>query len=166
VDCPDIESSPARPDGRARAYYTKPQKDNDAMGRISPGSMIHKCLWNVPFVWRFMVAVSVAAPIRALIVDGQSSHDWRQTTPVLKRLLEETGLFTVDVATSPAKGEDMSGFLPNFAAYKVVVLNYTDYDGDTWADAAQRAIERSGPARQRPQRTRADDDRLRQGPRL
>jgi hypothetical protein len=32
------------------------------------------------------------------------------------KYLEETGLFTVDVATSPAKGENMSGFKPNFSA--------------------------------------------------
>jgi hypothetical protein len=35
------------------------------------------------------------AALKALIVTGQDrSHDWAATTPVLKRLLEETGLFT------------------------------------------------------------------------
>ena len=33
-----------------------------------------------------------AEPITALIVDGQNNHNWKETTPVLKRLLEETKL--------------------------------------------------------------------------
>jgi uncharacterized protein len=40
-------------------------------------------------------------PIKVLIVDGQNNHNWRGTTPVLKAALEETKLFTVDVATAP-----------------------------------------------------------------
>ena len=79
-----------------------------------------------------------AAPRKALIVDGQNNHAWKDTTPVLKKLLEETGLFTVDVATSPAKGGDMSGFKPQFAGYDVVVLNY---NGDSWSDATKAAFE-------------------------
>ncbi len=70
-------------------------------------------------------------PLNALIVTGQCNraHDWTKTSPVFKILLEQTGLFAVDVATSPAKGQDMSSYKPDFAAYDVVVL---DYDGDEW----------------------------------
>jgi type 1 glutamine amidotransferase len=78
-----------------------------------------------------------AALKKALIVDGQNNHQWKETTPVLKKQLEETKLFTVDIATSPAKGADMSGFKPDFAAYDVVVLNY---NGDSWAPAANEAF--------------------------
>ncbi len=45
---------------------------------------------------------------KALIVDGQNNHAWQEPTPVLKRLLEETRLFQVDVATTPPKGGDMN----------------------------------------------------------
>src|SRR5712692_8115944 len=83
--------------------------------------------------------VSAAGPRKALIIDGQNNHNWQATTPLLKKLLEETGLFTVDVATSPPKGGDMSGFSPNFAAYSVVVSNY---NGEPWAAAAQEAFEK------------------------
>jgi len=87
-----------------------------------------------------LLAMSLqAAPKKALIVDGQNNHAWKETTPVLKKLLEETGLFTVDVATTPPKGADMSGFKPDFAAYAVVVLNY---NGDAWADPAKAAFEK------------------------
>ena len=38
--------------------------------------------------------------IKVLIVDGQNNHkDWINTTPEMKKILEETGLFTVDMAT-------------------------------------------------------------------
>ena len=52
-------------------------------------------------------AALAAQPMKALIVDGQNNHNWRETTPILKQLLEETELFTVDVATSPPKKSDM-----------------------------------------------------------
>ena len=61
-------------------------------------------------------AASAAPKIKALIVDGQNNHAWQETTPVLKKLLEETGLFEVDVATTPPKGGDMSAFQPDFVA--------------------------------------------------
>jgi type 1 glutamine amidotransferase len=51
--------------------------------------------------------------------------------------LEETKLFTVDVATSPAAKQDLSGFKPDFAAYNVVVLNY---QGDEWPAATKTAF--------------------------
>ena len=35
---------------------------------------------------------------------------------LLRRALESSGRFTVDVATSPAAGKDMSGFRPNVSA--------------------------------------------------
>ena len=63
--------------------------------------------------------------LKALIVDGQNNHDWKGTTPVLERLLEETGMFEVDVATSPAKGQPMDTFRPIFPKYDVIVANYT-----------------------------------------
>lgn len=78
-----------------------------------------------------------AAPMKALIVDGQNNHAWQATTPVIKQILESTGLFTVDVATSPAKGGDMGGFKPNFHAYKVIVSNY---NGEPWSTETQAAF--------------------------
>ncbi len=78
-----------------------------------------------------------AAPMKVLIIDGQNNHDWKGTTPVLKKILEETGLFDVDVATTPPHGADMSGFKPNFSAYKVIVSNY---NGDSWPRETQEAF--------------------------
>ncbi len=84
-----------------------------------------------------------APPLRALIIDGQNNHDWRRTTPVLKKILEDTGRFQVDVITTPAKGGDFSGFQPEFARYQVVISNYNDYpDGSKWPVPVQAAFER------------------------
>ena len=97
--------------------------------------------------WLVLLGVAVAQPYKALIVTGQNRHDWKGTTPVLKKLVEQTGLFTVDVALSPpkipvAKGEkpklaDMSGFHPDFAKYQVVISNY---EGDPWSEATKKAL--------------------------
>ena len=85
-----------------------------------------------------IAAAACAAPIKVLIVDGQNNHAWQQTTPVLKKILEDSGRFAVDVATTPPKGADMSPFHPNFSAYAVVLSNY---NGDAWPDEVNRAFE-------------------------
>jgi type 1 glutamine amidotransferase len=87
-----------------------------------------------------LAAAGVAAPpIKVLIVDGQNNHAWQQTTPALKKLLEETGLFLVDVATTPPKGADMSAFNPEFAKYKAVISNY---NGEPWPAGTFAAFEK------------------------
>lgn len=100
------------------------------------------------------------AKIKVLIIDGQNNHNWQQTTPVMKKILEDSGRFSVDVATSPprvniAKPKEpmpeqekaykeqvaksqvdykaaMERFRPKLADYQVVVSNY---NGDSWGEA-------------------------------
>lgn len=53
----------------------------------------------------FVSAAFGATPsdrIKVLIVDGQNNHQWATTTPLLRKILMDTGRFTVDVSTSPA----------------------------------------------------------------
>ena len=80
-------------------------------------------------------SVSFAAdPIRVMLLDGESGgpyHKWKLTTPVLRKQLEETGLFHVDVVTAPPAGADFSAFKPDFGKYAVVVWNY-DAPDDRW----------------------------------
>lgn len=75
--------------------------------------------------------------LKALIVDGQNNHDWKATTPLLKQHLADSGLFAVEVATSPPAGKDLSDFQPPFAAYNVVVSNY---NGEPWSKATQAVL--------------------------
>lgn len=85
----------------------------------------------------FPAGMQAAEPkLRALIVDGQNNHNWRATTPILKSILEETGLFQVDVATAPSK--DTTGFRPKFSDYAVVVSNY---NGAEWPAETKQDFE-------------------------
>ena len=84
----------------------------------------------------FMAGRLRAESIKVLIVDGQNNHDWKATTPVLRKALESSGRFAVDVATSPP-GPDTKGFGPNFAAYRVVLSNY---NGAAWPAETQQAL--------------------------
>src|SRR5215469_10895990 len=64
--------------------------------------------------------------ISVMLLDGESAgpyHNWRLTTPILKKELEETGLFDVTVVTAPAASGNFSNFKPEFARYQVVVSN-------------------------------------------
>lgn len=88
--------------------------------------------------------VKAADPIRVMILDGESAgnyHQWRLVTPVLKKQLDETGLFQVDVVTAPAAGGDFSTFKPEFNKYQVVVFNYDAPDA-RWPDELKAAFEK------------------------
>ena len=91
-----------------------------------------------------LAGVAIAAdPIHVMILDGDSAgpyHKWKLTTPVLRKQLEETGLFQVDVVTAPAGGGDFSAFKPNFSKYAVVVWNY-DVPDERWPAELKTSFE-------------------------
>ena len=72
--------------------------------------------------------------VKVLLVDGQNNHNWQATSPVLKKTLEMTDRFDVEVATV----KDASTFHPDFAEYDVVVSNY---NGDLWPKSTRSAFE-------------------------
>jgi HEAT repeat protein len=78
-----------------------------------------------------------APPIKALIITGQNYHNWKTTSAVLKQILEDTGLFQVDIAVSPPAKGDMKSFRPDFSPYRLVVL---DYSGDAWSPSTQKSF--------------------------
>jgi hypothetical protein len=85
-----------------------------------------------------------ADPIAVMILDGESGgtyHKWQLVTPVLKKQLDETGLFRVDVVTAPPANGDFSAFKPDFSKYKVVVLNY-DAPDDRWSAEVKASFEK------------------------
>ena len=79
------------------------------------------------------------AKIQVLIVTGQNttSHDWRFTTPLLRKILEDSGRFEVRV-TEEFRGAGAETLAP----YDVVLLNY--YEGKLpnlrWGDATDNAL--------------------------
>jgi hypothetical protein len=84
-----------------------------------------------------------AEPVRVMILDGESNpwHDWKAATPVLKLMLDDTGLFAVEVVTAPPAGADFGSFRPDFSRYAAVILNYDAPDG-RWPAPLMSAFER------------------------
>lgn len=41
----------------------------------------------------------MAEPVKVLVVDGFSNHDWQHTTEVIRGLLADTNCFAVSVST-------------------------------------------------------------------
>jgi mono/diheme cytochrome c family protein len=90
------------------------------------------------------VAPRAAAPITVMLLDGESGgpyHKWQLTTQVLKKELEEAGLFKVDVVTAPPAGASFSAFKPDFTKYQVIVLNY-DAPDERWPADLKAAFEK------------------------
>ena len=98
-------------------------------------------LRSLPVLAAFVLlaASAFAQSIKVLLVDGQNNHAWATTSPVMKKVLEDAGLFTVEIATAPRQGGDMATFKPDFAKFQVVVSNY---NGELWSAQTQEAFEK------------------------
>lgn len=83
-------------------------------------------------------------PVRVLIVDGYSNHDWMLTTALIRGIIEPTGLFAVAITTAPPT-KDASGWdtwRPKFSDYDVVIQTCNDLkDGPAWPRAVQEDFE-------------------------
>lgn len=85
----------------------------------------------------FFSACKNEAAYKTLIITGQNNHNWKASSPILKQILDETGLFSCEIMTTPEKGGDMNKFNPDFSRYKLVVI---DYNGDSWSDRTKTAF--------------------------
>lgn len=104
--------------------------------------MLHRRLNTVLILLATAATAAVATgaePIRVLILTGANNHDWQQTTPVLKKLIEDCPRFKiVDVIADPSKCTAAT-----FAACDVVVSNWSAYPamtGHQWGAAAEKAF--------------------------
>jgi len=101
--------------------------------------MLSRRLFLMLIVASFVLSLPLAlhaesAKLKSLIVDGQNNHGiWPKTTQMMKRYLEETGKFTVEVATTAKEGTD-ANFKPEFGKYDVVISNY---NGAPWPQETQ-----------------------------
>jgi len=89
------------------------------------------------------IAAGAAGTARIMILDGESGgpyHQWQLVTGVLKKELEETGLFQIDVVTAPPAGSDFSRFRPDFTKYQAIVFNY-DAPDERWPAELKTAFE-------------------------
>src|SRR5262245_60256665 len=88
-----------------------------------------RAILAVAFAVSVWLLPHAATPIRVLLLDGANNHDWKSTTPVIKKVLEEPGLFATTVTT--VDNADLNAFRPDWSRYDVVVLNYnTGIAGD------------------------------------
>jgi type 1 glutamine amidotransferase len=74
---------------------------------------------------------------KTLIITGQNNHNWKASSPILRQILDETGMFSSDIVTTPEKGGDMQSFAPDFSKYKLVVI---DYNGDSWSEKTKASF--------------------------
>lgn len=132
--------------------------------------MLPRLLLSLSAVIAITGSVRSADKIKVLIVDGQNNHAWQQTTPHMKKWLEASGRFTVDVATSPARPRQpakpntsdaetkakyevgLAEFKKQEATYRTAMSNFrpefekyqavlSNYNGDQWPEATRKALE-------------------------
>src|SRR5262245_10500763 len=102
---PQSTPRPRRREGRGRASYAYASCVAGVYARLTRrrsrcykrarGSAMRR---TIPMI--ALVAIAglpmlprAAAPIRVMLVDGANNHDWKATTPVIRKILDEAGLF-------------------------------------------------------------------------
>lgn len=116
----------------------------------------------------FFTLTSISAQdkpkLRALIIDGQNNHGmWPKTTVMMKKYLEESGLFTVNVkrtaytwngddlipkfpvkldieTTALKKPKPDPDYKPDFSAYDVVLSNF-GWNAAPWPEQTKEGLE-------------------------
>jgi type 1 glutamine amidotransferase len=108
--------------------------------------------------------------IRVVLIDGQNNHKWRETSPLLKQVLENSGHFTVDVATAPERPrqpqkpkqetpeavakykDELAKFKAAEAPYREAMAKFhvdfnkydvvvSNYNGDSWPKEVNDALD-------------------------
>jgi uncharacterized protein len=76
--------------------------------------------------------------LRVLVLSGNNNHNWRETTPVIRTVLEQSGRFAVDVTV------DVPNLKPDaFAPYAAILSNYNDFGSKTpvaWSPETKQAF--------------------------
>jgi type 1 glutamine amidotransferase len=87
------------------------------------------------------------AKLRILVVDGINNHDWRTATAGISKILVATGLFSVEVSTTPpreALPEQWDSWEPEFWSYDAVINNFNggeSEDGIQWPSRVRDSLE-------------------------
>jgi uncharacterized protein len=66
---------------------------------------------------------STAGAIRVMLLDGDNNHRaWPDTSKLMKKVFDDSGLFQTTVVTVPRAG--IGNFKPDWTQYQVMVMNY------------------------------------------
>lgn len=92
------------------------------------------------------VATAGDKKIRVVLIDGWNNHQWPLTTPVMKKALEDTGKFSVDICTTPKRNQEKlipadwksTPFPPDLSKYDVLLSNY---NGPAWPKELNDALD-------------------------
>jgi uncharacterized protein len=126
--------------------------------------MFRSTIYTLAFILLLASSTSAAEKLNALIIDGQNNHvAWPKTTFMMKKYLEDTGLFHVDIrrsaytwrggdllkeyplpgVTTTAKNKPQAdpNFKPKFSNYDVVVSNF-GYGAAPWPAETQAAFDK------------------------
>ncbi len=80
----------------------------------------------------FLVTASLQGqgqePVKLLILSGQNNHDWQKTTPMLERILTNSGMFTVSITNRPDTLE-----YSDYLKFRLIVSNW-----NSWPDTSNR----------------------------
>ena len=77
-------------------------------------------------------------PIKVMIIGGQNNHDWKKSTPFMKRLLNKAGHVDAVVNNAPsqkAPKQQWDAWRPKFKDFGCVIL---DYNGQMWPERVQK----------------------------
>ncbi len=88
-------------------------------------------------------AAPADTPIRVLVIEGASNHDWQRRVDIFRNILSRDGSFQMDVSIVPQnKGSpEWAAWNPTFSNYDVVLSGYRNAAGDaTWPAAVQTAF--------------------------
>jgi len=80
-----------------------------------------------------------AGPLKVLLLSGKNNHNWKATTPELKKILEDSGRFAVTVTNDPAA----SLAAPGLDTYDVIVSNWAGFPqmkARQWGPKAEKAF--------------------------
>jgi uncharacterized protein len=70
----------------------------------------------------FASGVFAGEPVRVLILTGENNHNWKQTTPEFKKILDDAGIFKVEVTDKP-----WAMTPADFDKYDVLVCNWNNF---------------------------------------
>lgn len=90
-------------------------------------------------------AIGQQTKIKVLIVDGFSNHNWQQTTLMIKKILDKSQLFEVEVSTAPSDPDapGWKNWNPPFKNYAVVIQNTNNINKKEirWPEEIEKNLE-------------------------